>query len=100
MDRKPEAEDEFKTITAQSPGDLLSAAQLGFLYLARGDKTAALPLLQRVIDGNDAELANRVRAALQLPQVQAPSSRPQAGAAQPPSVEAKTMAERSVKRAT
>jgi hypothetical protein len=36
-------------------------------------------------------------AALQLPQVQAPSGRPQAGAAPPPSVEAKTMAERSVK---
>ena len=97
MDRKPEAEEEFKTITSRSPGDLLSAAQLGFLYLARGDRTAALPLLQRVIDGNDLELANRARAALQLPQIQAPSSRPQAGSAAPPSVEAKTMAERSVK---
>ena len=69
MDRKSEAEEEFKTITQRSPGDLLSAAQLGFLYLARGDRAAALPLLQRVIDGNDRDLANRVRAALQLPQV-------------------------------
>jgi hypothetical protein len=30
-----------------SDTDYLSAAQLGFLYLARGDKTDAMPLLER-----------------------------------------------------
>jgi hypothetical protein len=76
MNKKDEAEREFKIITDRAPDDLLSAAQLGFLYLARNDRAAAMPLLDRVLKGSDPELANRVRAALQLPQ--APTGEPHA----------------------
>jgi Tfp pilus assembly protein PilF len=100
MNKKDEAEREFKIITSRAPDDLLSAAQLGFLYLARNDRAAALPLLERVMKGPDVELANRVRAALQLPQTPQPephsadrsSAIPAEGA-----TEAKLMAERSMK---
>lgn len=56
-----------------------------------------MPLLERVMKGNDLELANRVRAALQLPQ--APSAQPQSANTPPQqaAVEAKVMAERSIK---
>jgi Tfp pilus assembly protein PilF len=93
MGRQAEAEQEFRTLTAMSETDYLSAAQLGFLYLARGDKAAAMPLLDRVLKGGDEELANRVRAVLRLPQTL------QKRAAQPaaPSIDAKVMAERSLK---
>ena len=97
MNKKEEAEREFKVITERSPGDLLSAAQLGFLYLARNDRAAALPLLERVLKGADLDLANRVRAALQLPQT--PTAEPR-GANAPPeqaAIEAKLMADRSMK---
>jgi tetratricopeptide (TPR) repeat protein len=59
-----EAEKEFREITAAHPDDLLSAAQLGFLYLARQDRAAAMPLLERVLQGSDRELASRVSAAI------------------------------------
>ena len=97
MNKKEEAEREFKIITERSPGDLLSAAQLGFLYLARNDRAAALPLLERVLKGADLELANRVRAALQLPQT--PTAEPRSANAPPEqaAVEAKLMADRSMK---
>ncbi|MDQ2948812.1 MAG: tetratricopeptide repeat protein, partial [Acidobacteriota bacterium] len=62
-----EAEAEFRAITDSTPSDLLSAAQLGFLYLSRNDKSSAMPLLQRVLQGPDDELANRVRSALHMP---------------------------------
>jgi tetratricopeptide (TPR) repeat protein len=87
MKRQAEAEQEFRVIVDSTPGDLLSAAQLGFLRLARKDKASAMPLLDRVLQGNDPELANRVRAVLQVPQV----------APQPVATEAKLMAERSIK---
>lgn len=94
MQRQREAEEEFRVITGMEEGDLLSAAQLGFLYLGRGDRASAMPLLERVLRGNDEELANRVRAVLRLPQKlqrRAPAS-PRAA-----SLDAKQMAERSIR---
>jgi hypothetical protein len=58
-----------------------------------------MPLLERVMNGTDLDLANRVRAALQLPQV--PSAQPRSAATPPEpekaAVDAKLMAERSIK---
>ena len=79
MGRQGEAEAEFRIITSAAPGDLLSAAQLGFLLLAHGEQAAAIPLLERVLGGDDDELANRVRAVLRMPQKL--HSRPPAGVA-------------------
>ncbi len=62
--RLAEAEEEFRVIVASAPQDLLSRAQLGFLYLGRKDMEHAMPLLKSVMEGNDKELANRVRTAL------------------------------------
>ncbi len=67
MDRKADAEIEFANIASTDQTDLLSAAQLGFLLLGRGEKNRALPWLTRVLEGADEELANRVRTALNLP---------------------------------
>ena len=97
MNHKDEAEREFKVITERAPDDLLSAAQLGFLYLGRNDRAAALPLLERVMKGKDIELANRVRAALQLPQTPAPQSRNADTPPEKAALDAKLMAERSIK---
>ncbi|MDQ6706765.1 MAG: tetratricopeptide repeat protein, partial [Acidobacteriota bacterium] len=89
-----EAEEEFRAITDSTPSDLLSAAQLGFLYLSRNDKPSAMPLLERVLQGPDEELANRVRAALHMPvQVQKKPEITEAAA----SSEARLMAEESFK---
>jgi hypothetical protein len=52
-----------------------------------------MPLLERVMKGADEELANRVRAVLRLPQTL--RTRPAQPA--PPSIDAKVMAERSLK---
>jgi len=93
MDQKDEAEAEFQKITEMAPEDLLSATQLGFLLYARGEQTAADPLFQRVLAGSDEDLANRVRAVLRMPQVL--RSRPADPA--PTSIDAKLMAERSIK---
>ena len=68
MNLKPEAEQEFHVVADRAVDDLLSAAQLGFLMLGREDVKAALPYLQRVLDNDDSELADRVRTALKLPQ--------------------------------
>jgi hypothetical protein len=46
---------------------MLSLAQLGFLRLNREDYEGAMPLLQKVLDSDDAELSERVREALNLP---------------------------------
>jgi tetratricopeptide (TPR) repeat protein len=64
--RQLEAEDEFRIIVASAPSDLLSCAQLGFLYLGRKDMDHAKPLLNRVLDGDDKDLANKVRTTLHL----------------------------------
>jgi Tfp pilus assembly protein PilF len=92
MDRQSEAEEQFRIVTQAAPEDLLSAAQLGFLYLARNDAAQAMPLLERVLKGADEDLANRVRAVLRLPQTLKKRSDARAE-----SIEAKLMAERSWK---
>ena len=93
MDRREEAEREFRAIVRLTPEDLLSTAQLGFLLLARKDSAAALPLLERVLKGPDEELADRVRTALGMPQTL--KRRPETPRAKV-SLEAKTLAERSL----
>ncbi len=90
MLREPEAEREFRILLDQSPNDLLSCAQLGFLYLIRDDKSHAMPLLERVLKGSDIALANRVRATLKMPLVHAEET-------EAVSSDAKVMAERSLK---
>jgi tetratricopeptide (TPR) repeat protein len=92
MGRESEAEAEFRILTQRAPEDLLSATQLGFLLYARGEKIAATPLFDRVLASQDDDLANRVRAVLRMPQV----LRTRAAAA-PQSIDARIMAERSIK---
>jgi Tfp pilus assembly protein PilF len=92
MDRKSDAEAEFRAITQIDPADLLSATQLGFLLYARGDQAEAMRLFDRVLAGNDEDLANRVRAVLRIPQVKL-----RRASDQPVSIDAKLMAERSIK---
>jgi len=92
MEREPEAEQEFRTLTETAPHDMLAATQLGFLLHARGDDAGAAPLFERVLAGPDEDLANRVRAVLHMPQVL--GRRPQAAT---DSIDAKVMAERSIK---
>ena len=69
MDRQPQAEEQFQAVVHNAPGDLLAATQLGFLLDARGEQAAAKVFFDRVLAGNDEDLANRVRAVLRLPQV-------------------------------
>jgi Flp pilus assembly protein TadD len=95
MDNREEAESEFKVITQLAPNDLLSTAQLGFLRLNRKDIAGAMPLLERVLKGDDEELADRVRTALKLPQtLRRRSEVPRRRV----SVEAKVLAERSLEK--
>ncbi len=93
MSEKQAAETEFRIIVQSTPGDLLSAAQLGFLLLQRNDP-AAQPLLQRVVEGDDEELADRVRGALKLPQT---FRRRSETTQQKISRESKSMAEKSLR---
>jgi hypothetical protein len=88
-----EGEQEFAAVLAVDEGDLWSAAQLGFLRLAGGDQERALPLLDRVLKSEEAELADRVRSALKLPQTL--RRRPEVPRAQL-SVEARLLAEKSL----
>ncbi|MGH9559687.1 MAG: tetratricopeptide repeat protein [Bryobacteraceae bacterium] len=74
------AEAEFRAVAKQAPGDLLSDAQLGFLLLNRGDRDDAMPYFEKVLAGDDDELAAKVRVALHMPPVL--SARPES-AAQP-----------------
>lgn len=90
MEKQPEAEREFRALLDRSPEDLLSCAQLGFLYLVRDEKARAMPLLEKVLHGSDVSLANRVRAALKMPLLDASPSAEVSG-------DAKVMAERSLK---
>jgi tetratricopeptide (TPR) repeat protein len=64
VDRKAEAVREFEIIVREDPGDMLSCAQLGLLYLELQDTARALPLLEKVAAGPDAELAARAKRAL------------------------------------
>ena len=93
MGKKDEAEQQFQKLNQMSPDDLLSAAQLGFLRLNRGDYAAAQPLLEQVLKGGDENLADRVRVALKLPQ----TMRHRGTSAQQTSEEAKSMADKSLK---
>jgi Tfp pilus assembly protein PilF len=92
MDRQTDAEQEFGVLANTVPDDLLSATQLGFLLLGRGDRAGAMPLFDRVMAGPDEDLANRVRAVLRIPQILKPRED-----AKPVSIDAKVMAERSMK---
>lgn len=69
MQKKEDAEKQFQQIVQLAPDDLLSTAQLGFLRLSRKDLQGAMPLLERVLKGEDDDLADRVREALKLPKV-------------------------------
>jgi tetratricopeptide (TPR) repeat protein len=93
LKRESEAEIEFRILTQNAPDDLLSATQFGFLLHAHGEHIAAQPLFDRVLAGDDEDLANRVRAVLRIPQV----LKPHPAAAPPTSLDAKLMAERSIK---
>ncbi len=68
MTLKSEAEQEFRIVTEQSPNDLLSQAQLGFLLLERGERASAMPYLDKVMNNDNGALADRVRVALKMPQ--------------------------------
>ncbi len=92
MGKKEDAEREFQKLNQMAPEDLLSAAQLGFLRLNRGDYAAAQPLLEQVLKGGDEDLADRVRVALKLPQ----TMRRRGTTAQRTSEEAKSMADKSL----
>jgi Flp pilus assembly protein TadD len=92
MGKKEEAEQQFQKLSQMAPDDLLSAAQLGFLRLNRGDYANAQPLLEQVLKGGDEELADRVRVALKLPQ----TMRHRGTTAQRTFEEAKNMAEKSL----
>ena len=95
MDHRPEAETQFQTVVQSAPEDLLSAAQLGFLLLNRGNDAAAKPLLDRVLAGSDEELADRVRTALHIPQaLKRREEQPKAQVLN----EAKFLAERSLEK--
>jgi Flp pilus assembly protein TadD len=93
MERQAEAEQELWVLTRTAPEDMLSATQLGFLLIARGDAAGAMPLFERVLGGPDEDLANRVRAVLRIPQ----ALRPRTNETKPVSIDAKVMAERSMK---
>ena len=93
MKNQDDAEQELARVVKESPKDLTAAAQLGLLMLARGDSMDAMPLLQRVLDGGDRELADRVRSALHIPDTlryRATEERPAA------SGEAKQLGEKSL----
>ena len=92
MGKKDDAEREFQLLNQMAPDDLLSAAQLGFLRLNRGDIAGAQPLLERVLKGDNEELADRVRVALKLPQ----TLKGRTSSAQRTADEAKAMAEKSM----
>ena len=95
MGNQAEAEVEFSETVRLAPDDLLSTAQLGFLELARGDRDAAMPRLERVMASGDEQLADRVRTALRLPQTL--KQRTETPRSQV-SVEAKTLADKSLEK--
>lgn len=94
MGHAAEAEAEFDRIVKAAPEDSLSAAQLGFLLLARREEARAIPLLQAALEkAGDDELADRIRTALGLPK--ALRKRAEVPRSQT-SAEAREMAERSL----
>jgi Tfp pilus assembly protein PilF len=98
MDFPLEAEQEFRRLTELAPDDLLAATQLGFLLYGRNDTAAAQPYFDRVMADQDMDLANRVRSVLRLPQVLLPRAAEVTKLpAKAQSIDAKVMAERSIK---
>jgi Tfp pilus assembly protein PilF len=93
MKHSEAAEEQFAKLVEQSPGDVLSAAQLGFLRMNRGDPGGAV-LLDRVLAQDDGEIAGRVREALHLPKT--PRTRPPE--AREPQSEVKLLAEKSLEQ--
>ena len=69
MNRRDESEKEFTALLELAPDDPLGCAQLGFLLLQKKQPDRAMVLLEKVLAGPDAELANRVRAVLRIPQI-------------------------------
>lgn len=67
MKQTDAAEKQFRAIHQLVPSDLMSAAQLGFLLLNQNRGDEAQPLFDQVLKGDDAELADRVRASLKMP---------------------------------
>ena len=68
MERNVDAEAQFTAVVDHTPDDLLAVTQLGLLKMARGDGAGAMPLLNRVLQSGNEELAERVRSAFDLPQ--------------------------------
>ena len=92
MNNRDAAEQEFSHVLRESPDDLLAAAQLGFLLVERGDSAGAMPLFERVLKGDNPELAARVREALHLPA----ELKKRAEEPAPSAVPARQMAEKSL----
>ncbi len=93
MGKKAEAEQQFNNINKSAPGDLLSAAQLGFLRLGRHDKEGAQALLDQVLKEDDGDLSDRVRTALGMPRALRRASETPRNRV---SIEARTLAEKSL----
>lgn len=64
VNKPAEAEMEFQQLLRYAPEDLLALAQLGLMLLARNDIAGATKLLEKVLTGKDATLADKVRKAL------------------------------------
>ncbi|MCS7314210.1 MAG: tetratricopeptide repeat protein [Bryobacterales bacterium] len=94
LGRTAEAEQHFRAIVGTDSSDLLAAAQLALLLLARGERQDAQPLIERVLAGEDAELAARMRRATGLPPV-LPGEPPVPQAPQASPLDARAMGERS-----
>src|SRR5580704_7255422 len=92
MHKQDDAQREFETLHQADPTDLLTSAQLGFLILNRKDMAGAQPLLGQVLNGDDEELADRVRVALKQPQ----TLNRKETSAQRTSEQAKALAEKSM----
>lgn len=93
MNKSDDAERQFLILHDAAPKDLLTAAQLGFLKLKRGDREGAQPLFDQVLQGNDQELADRVREALKLP----PALKSGSASSLQSSGDAKALGEKSMK---
>ena len=100
MDRQAAAETQLEHVVDQAPEDVKASAQLGLLKLAHGDEAGAMVLLNRVLLGGDADLADRVRTALRMPA--ALRGRPQEARLpvpnQPDAEQAKEMAFKSLEK--
>ncbi|MCW5982994.1 MAG: tetratricopeptide repeat protein [Bryobacteraceae bacterium] len=95
MGNAEKAEQVFRAVYEQDPNDLVTAAQLGFFYLGRNEPEKAKPLLDKVLASGDEELADRVRKTLNLPQTLERTSETRRNKI---SIEAKTLAERSLEK--